>query len=72
MAKTKLREEMIRVRFTTDELATARAGAKAEGLPVSTYLRHLAVTTHSVPIENAAKIKRTLAALDSMPAEETL
>ncbi len=70
MAKTKLREEMVRVRFTSDELAVARARAKAEGVPLSTYLRRLAVTTRAAPAENEARIKRALAALGSLSSEE--
>jgi hypothetical protein len=70
MGKTKLREEMIRVRFTTDELAIARARAKTEGIPLSTYLRRLAVTTRLAPSENQAKIKRALAALGSLSLEK--
>jgi len=70
MAKTKLREEMIRVRFTSDELALARARAKAEGVPLSTYLRRLAVTTRAAPAESEARIKRALAALGSLSSEE--
>jgi hypothetical protein len=70
MRRTKLREEMIRVRFTTDELAIARARAKAEGVPLSTYLRRLAVTTRSAPRESEARIKRALAALGSLSSGE--
>lgn len=70
MRKTKLRDEMIRVRFTSDELALARARAKAEGVPLSTYLRRLAVTTRSAPAESAARIKRALAAFDALSAED--
>lgn len=70
MRKTKLREEMIRVRFTSDELALARARAKAEGVPLSTYLRRLAVTTRAPPAESDARIKRALAAFDALSAED--
>ncbi len=70
MAKTKLREEMIRVRFTSDELAIARSRAKAEGVPLSTYLRRLAVTTQATPVENEGRIKRALAAYDALSAED--
>ena len=70
MGKTKLREEMIRVRFTSDELAIARARAKAEGVPLSTYLRRLAVTTRSAPAESEDRIRRALTAFDEMPAED--
>ncbi len=66
MGKAKIREEMIRVRFTTDELAIARARAKSEGVPVSTYLRRLAVTTRLAPGESEARIKRALAAFGSL------
>ena len=40
---------MVRVRFTAEELAIARAHATAEGVPVSTYLRRLALTTVRCP-----------------------
>ncbi|HTP25037.1 MAG TPA: hypothetical protein VMK12_05175 [Anaeromyxobacteraceae bacterium] len=70
MAKTKLREESIRVRFSSDELAIARARAKAEGVPLSTYLRRLAVTTRAVPAESEQRIKRALAVLGSLSTEE--
>jgi NaMN:DMB phosphoribosyltransferase len=70
MAKTKLREEMIRVRFTADELAITRSRAKAEGVPVSTYLRRLAITTRLAPSESEAKVKRALATLGSLSSKE--
>jgi hypothetical protein len=68
MAK-KLRDEMVRVRFTRDELAIARERAKAEGVPLSTYLRRLAVTASSAPPESEARIRRALAAFDALSAE---
>ena len=70
MAKTKLREEMIRVRFTSDELALARSRAKAEGVPLSTYLRRLAVTTRAAPAESEGRIKRALAAFDALSGKD--
>ncbi len=70
MGKAKLREEMIRVRFTSDELALARSRAKAEGVPLSTYLRRLAVTTRVAPAESEARIKRAVAAFDALSAED--
>lgn len=70
MGKTKLREEMIRVRFTKDELAIARAHAKAEGVPLSTYLRRLAVTARPAPGAEEERIKRALAAFDSLSPED--
>jgi hypothetical protein len=70
MAKTKLREEMIRVRFTSDELAIARARARAEGVPVSTYLRRLAVTTRAPPAESEERIARALKAFGSLTRDE--
>jgi len=69
MRKSKTREEMIRVRFTTDELATARAHAKAEGVPLSTYLRRLAVTARPAPGAEDERVKRALAAFDALSAE---
>ena len=59
---------MVRVRFSSDELAIARARAKAEGIPLSTYLRRLAVSTREGPGESQARIERALAAFDAMSA----
>ena len=70
MAKTKLRDEMVRVRFTSKELALARARAKAEGVPLSTFLRRLAVTTQAAPVENPARIRKALAAFNAFSADE--
>lgn len=70
MPKAKLREEMVRVRFTTDELAVARSRAKAEGVPVSTYLRRLAVTSRGAPAESETRIKNALAAFGSLSEED--
>jgi hypothetical protein len=70
MARTKLRDETVRVRFTRDELAIARSRAKAEGVPLSTYLRRLAVTTRIVPAESDEKIRRALAAFDALSDED--
>ena len=70
MAKTKRREESIRVRFTSDELALARARAKAEGVPLSTYLRRLAVTTRAPPAESEDRIRRALAAFGALSKKE--
>jgi len=70
VGKTKLRDQTIRVRFTVEELAIARARARAEGIPVSTYLRRLAVTTRTTPMEDEERIKRALAVLGSLSSEE--
>ena len=70
VGKTKLRDQTIRVRFTVEELAIARARARAEGVPVSTYLRQLAVTTRAGPGESEARIERALAVLGSLPSKE--
>jgi hypothetical protein len=70
MAKTKVREEMIRVRFSPDELAIARSRAKAEGVPLSTYLRRLAVTTRAPPAESEERIRRALEAFDAFSADD--
>lgn len=67
------REEIIRVRFTPDELAIARRKAKGEGVPLSTYLRRLALTVESdaeARRQREARVKRAIAALDSMPRDE--
>jgi hypothetical protein len=61
---------MIRVRFTSEELAIARSRAEAEGVPLSTYLRRLAVTTRAPPAESEERIKRALAAFDAFSAED--
>ena len=70
MAKTKAREESVRVRFTSAELAIARRNAAAEGVPLSTYLRRLAVTTPPAAESEAARVRRALAALGSLSREE--
>ncbi len=66
MRKSKTREETIRVRFTAEELATARANAKAEGVPLSTYLRRLAVTARPAPGAEDERVRRALAALGTL------
>jgi hypothetical protein len=68
--RPKAREEIIRVRFTTAELATARAKAKAEGVPLSTYLRRLALTTRAPAGAEDERVRRALAALGSLSHEE--
>jgi hypothetical protein len=70
MPRPKLRDETVRVRFTRDELAVARARAKAEGVPLSTYLRRLAVTTRVAPAESEEKIREALAAFDALSSED--
>jgi hypothetical protein len=70
MAKTRLRDETVRVRFTRDELAVAKARAKSEGVPLSTYLRRLAVTTRVAPVESQEKIRRALAAFDTLSGDD--
>ncbi len=70
MGKAKTRQETVRVRFTVDELALARAHAKAEGVPLSTYLRRLAVTARPAPGAEEERVKRALAVLGSLSSEE--
>jgi len=70
MAKTKVRDESVRVRFTSTELTVARRNAAAEGVPLSTYLRRLAVTTPPATESEAARVRRALAALGSLSREE--
>lgn len=43
----KARSRIARVRFTPDELAAIRQKAKDEGVPLSVYLRRLALTART-------------------------
>jgi hypothetical protein len=70
MPRGKRRDETVRVRFTRDELAVARARAQAEGVPLSTYLRRLAVASRVAPAENEEKIRRALEALDALSSAD--
>lgn len=66
---TKAREATVRVRFTAAELEPVRRAAAAEGVPLSTYLRRLAVTTRPPDAEDE-RVKRALAALGSLEPSE--
>ncbi len=70
MRKTKAREETVRVRFTRAELETARRNAAAEGVPLSTYLRRLAVTAPPASNAEDERVKRALALLGSLSTQE--
>lgn len=58
------------MRFTSAELAVARRNAAAEGVPLSTYLRRLAVTAPPPAESEAVRVRRALAALGSLSREE--
>ncbi len=67
--KKKARTRVARVRFTPEELAVIRQKAKAEGVPLSVYLRRLALTIHTEPERRRAqeeRVRRTIAALKSL------
>ncbi len=66
---TKAREETVRVRFTAAELEPVRRAAAAEGVPLSTYLRRLAITARPTDTEDD-RVKRALAALGSLSSAE--
>lgn len=72
MGKTKAsREEAVRVRFTAVELETARRNAAAEGVPLSTFLRRLAVTARPVSSDaESDRVRRALATLGKLSKEE--
>lgn len=70
MKKTKAREETVRVRFTAAELEPVRRAAAAEGVPLSTYLRRLAITARPTPGAEDERVKRALAALGSLSKAE--
>jgi len=64
------RDHVIKVRLSGAELAIATANAAAEGVPLSTWLRRLAVTARRPARDEAERVRRALAALDSFtPAE---
>jgi len=66
---SKAREETVRVRFTAAELDPVRRAAAAEGVPLSTYLRRLAITTRPIETEDE-RVKRALSALGSLSSAE--
>jgi hypothetical protein len=70
MSRTKARDQTVRVRFTRSELETAKRNAAAEGIPLSTYLRRVAVISR--PLAGAAdeRVKRALALLGSLSSED--
>ncbi len=68
--KTKAREETVRVRFRAEELEPVRRAAAAEGLPLSTYLRRLAITGRPPTGVEDERVKRALAVLGSLSSAE--
>lgn len=70
MRKSKAREEIVRVRFTAAELAKARERAKAEGVPLSTFLRRLALTTRALALGEEDRVQKALATLGSLSHHE--
>jgi len=64
------RDHVIKVRLSGAELAIATANAAAEGVPLSTYLRRLAVMTRPRPLSEDERVKRALAVLGSLTTEE--
>jgi hypothetical protein len=70
MRKTKAREETVRVRFAASELETARRNAAAEGVPLSTYLRRLAVTARPEAGAEDERVKRALAVLGKLSRQD--
>ncbi len=65
MLGMKARVHTVKVRMTPQELAAAEKNATAEGVPLATYLRRLAVTAQ--PGEtNEARVARSLAVLGSL------
>jgi len=64
------RDHVIKVRLSKAELALATANAEAEGVPLSTYLRRLAVTTRPRPQAEDERVRRALAVLGSLSTKE--
>lgn len=60
----------MRVRFSAAELETARRNARSEGVPLSTYLRRLAVTARPSSDAESGRVRRALAALGKLSKEE--
>jgi len=70
MKRSKAREETVRVRFTVAELEPVRRAAAAEGVPLSTYLRRLAITSRAAPGAQDERVRRALEALGSLSKAE--
>jgi len=64
------RDHVIKVRLSEAELAIATANAAAEGVPLSTWLRRLAVTARPRPLAEDERVRRALAVLGSLTSEE--
>jgi len=71
MARTsRARDELVRVRFSAAELATARANARAEGVPLSTFLRRLGLTARPAAGPEGDRVARALAVLGKLSRGE--
>lgn len=64
------RDHVIKVRLSGAELAIATSKAEAEGVPLSTWLRRLAVTARPRPQAEDERVRRALAVLGSLTSEE--
>jgi hypothetical protein len=64
------RDHVIKVRLSKAELALATANAEAEGVPLSTWLRSLAVTARPRPLAEDERVRRALAVLGSLSTKE--
>jgi hypothetical protein len=69
MLDLKARVHTVKVRMTATELAVAERNAAADGVPLATYLRRLAVTA-GPGVANDARVARALAVLGSLTTEE--
>jgi hypothetical protein len=66
----KTRDHVVKVRLSSDELETAEAHARSEGVPLSTYLRRLAVTARPRAGTEAERVKKALRAFDAFTTAE--
>jgi hypothetical protein len=64
------RDHVIKVRLSAAELALATANAEAEGVPLSTWLRRLAVAARPHPRAEDERVRRALAVLGSLTSQE--
>ena len=69
MLDMKARVHTVKVRMTATELELAERNATAEGVPLATYLRRLAVTA-TPGATNEARVARALAVLGSLTTGE--
>lgn len=69
MLDMKARTHTVKVRMTPDELALAERNAAADGVPLATYLRRLALVAQ--PGEsNEQRVARSLAVLGTLTTAE--